>query len=324
MPTNEPCNKLMTDKPPTTISKMAQRIFAEASVFDLGKPHTPEQWQALREHIASEFDAMALMQSSLSFELGNIRLADCPVLLFKPPKGEKRPDNRHQAILHFHGGCHVVGSARADSVVTAPLCLATHCTVYSVDYPLAPEQPYPAALDQGLLAYQALLEKHPPEDIAITGSSSGASLATAIVLRAMENGLPAPVALGLLSPWADLSEVGDSYQTLANADPMITYELTLAHAAKVYACEHSTKLPTISPVYASYPSGFPPTLIQTGTRDLFLSNCVRLHRQMRRGGVAAQLSAWEGMWHSFQMIPGLPEGEEAVAELAAFIRQHLD
>ena len=118
---------------------------------------------------------------------------------------------------------------------------------------------------------------------------------------------------------SELSETGDSYLTLKGHDPVIDYRFTLEYAAQLYAGDNKPADPRISPVYADFPDKFPPTLIQTGTRDLFLSNCVRLHRKMKQDSVLASLSVFEGMWHAFQVTPGLPEGREALLELAGFL-----
>jgi acetyl esterase/lipase len=188
-----------------------------------------------------------------------------------------------------------------------------------VDYGLAPERPFPEGLNDALAVYRAVLDDYSPGAISVFGSSAGGALAVAMLLEAHREGLPMPAALGLVSPWSDLAENGDSYLTLKSKDPVIDYELTLAYAAQLYAGKNDPRDPLISPVNADFPEDFPPTLIQGGTRDLFLSNCVRLHRKMKMGGVQAGLSLWDGMWHAFQITPGLPEANEALSELARFL-----
>ena len=320
MNTANPPNREKPPAPPT-VSSVARQFIAIAEPFDMGRPETPEQWQALRRRVADEFDALGMMRETLKFELDERRLGPCRTLVFHPPPVDKPADD--SAILHWHGGCYVVGSPEADAAITAPLCIATGSPVWSLDYALAPEQPYPAAVEEGVACYRQLLQLYPAKRITMTGSSSGASLATAVLLQAMDEGLPMPAALGLLSPWADLARVGDTYLTLDGIAPVIDYEHTLEHAAKAYAGGHGFDLPLLSPVHADYPAEFPPVLIQTGTRDLLLSNCARLHRKMRAGGVVAELSVYEGMWHSFQMMPGLPERDTALAELGDFLRFRL-
>jgi acetyl esterase/lipase len=133
-----------------------------------------------------------------------------------------------------------------------------------------------------------------------------------------------PAAAALLSPWADITKTGDTYHTLRGIDPVLYYDLNLRNSAKAYAGKHNMKDPLVSPVYADYSPGFPPTLIQVGTREIFLSNCARLQRKMLDAGVDVQLTLWEGMWHVFQYLPPLSkESREAYIELSKFFHSTL-
>ncbi len=213
----------------------------------------------------------------------------------------------------------MTGSAAIDAAIIVPVSHHTGTATVAVNYGLAPEHPFPEGLNDALTVYRELLKEYSAGSIAVYGSSSGASLAVSLLLKAREEGLELPAVLGLISPWSDLGKTGDSYYSLEGISPVLDYELTLEHSAKVYAGEHDMENPLISPVYADYRSDFPPTLIQAGTRDLFLSNCVRLHRAMLNGGAEANISLWDGMWHSFQLIPGLPESDQALREMAGFL-----
>lgn len=282
----------------------------------MGHPSTPEEWQELRITIAEAFDVTELLCERYTYEAIKGEIAGVEVLDYT-----SAPDTLPgcRTLLFFHGGAYVVGSPELAASIVVPVGHHSGCRTIAVRYGLAPERPYPGSLKDAFNVYRALLKRHDPASIAVFGMSSGASLATAMLLKAHSAGLPMPSALGLCSPWSDLSETGDSYDTLKGMDPVLDYEMTLEYPAELYAGDHDRKDPLISPVYAKFPADFPPTLIQTGTRDLFLSHCARQHVRMREDGVAAALSMREGMWHAFQMTPGMPEAESALRELAGFL-----
>ena len=133
-----------------------------------------------------------------------------------------------------------------------------------------------------------------------------------------------PAAVALLSPWSDLSKTGDTQTTLAGLDPTLHYELTIKDAALAYAAGRALTDPLVSPLYADYRPGFPPCLITTGTRDLFLSDCARLSTKMRLAGVDATLHVWEGMWHVFEFYSEIPEAGRSLAEVAVFLDKYLN
>ena len=158
----------------------------------------------------------------------------------------------------------------------------------------------------------------------MTGDSAGGNLSLATVLSAMADGLPPPAALALFSPWSDLTDSGDSIRTLEGIDPDLEFDGYLGRAAAAYAGERDTSDAEISPLYAELPENFPATVISTGTRDLLLSDCARLHLALKRAGVPATLNVWEGMWHDFEFYPEIPEGQESLAEMAGFLAAYLD
>ena len=139
------------------------------------------------------------------------------------------------------------------------------------------------------------------------------------MLAARQKRLPLPAALAALTPWTDLTLIGDSYLCNDGRDARLTRKGLLDKTAAAYANGTDLKSPLLSPIYGDYAGGaFPPTLITTGTSDLFLSDCVRLYREMRRCHVPAELSVFEGMWHAFNVTPGVPEADKSRAEIAAF------
>ena len=169
--------------------------------------------------------------------------------------------------------------------------------VWSVDYRMPPDHPYPAGLDDCLAIYRALLRTRRPEDIVIHGTSAGGNLAAALTLRARDEGLPLPAAVILISPEVDLTESGDSFQTNLGVDSLLRNSLMQQNL--LYAGGHTLHDPYVSPLFGDFAKGFPPTFIASGTRDLFLSNTpvLRMHLALRRAGVDAYLHLTEAAPH---------------------------
>lgn len=189
---------------------------------------------------------------------------------------------------------------------------------WSVDYRMPPDHPFPTPLDDCLAVYRGLLERTPVSKVVVDGASAGGNLATAMLLRARDEGLPMPAALVLISPEADLTESGDTFNTNRGVDYVIVQGVPDLIA--LYAQGHDLRDPYLSPVFGDF-DGFPPTFLQSGTRDILLSNTVRLHRRLRAAGVDAELHVWEAMPHGGFF--GAPEDAEVVAEVHRFIADHI-
>nr|WP_296616873.1 alpha/beta hydrolase [Sphingomonas sp.] len=220
------------------------------------------------------------------------------------------------AYLDFHGGAFVFGGGEACRA-QAQMQADQHGTLcYGVDYRMPPEHPYPAALDDAAAAYRYILERHGPSRIVIGGRSAGGNLAVAMLLRARDEGLPLPAGLVLLSPEVDLTESGDSFQVNQMVDVVLPGSLMRNN--ELYAGGADLSDPYLSPLFGNF-SGFPPTFLQSGTRDLFLSNAVRMHRALRRASVDAELHIFEAMPHGgFQ--GNTPEDRELAAEASRFVK----
>jgi epsilon-lactone hydrolase len=196
--------------------------------------------------------------------------------------------------------------------------------VISVDYRMPPDHPYPAALDDAMTVWKAVAKTTDPKNMAIFGSSAGGALTLSMVLRAKLDNVPLPGAIAPGTPMSDLTLAGDSFATNAMVDNVLIAPSTSCDArAALYANGHDLKDPLLSPVYGDM-RGFPPTILNSGTRDLLLSNTVRVHRKLRQAGVVAELHVHEGQAHGgWYRDASAPESKEAFEEIARFFDNHL-
>jgi acetyl esterase/lipase len=228
------------------------------------------------------------------------------------------PPADDRAYLDIHGGGLVHGGGEPCRLGARTRADQHGVRAYAVDYRMPPEHPYPAALDDCMAAYRALLDRYAPQNIIIGGGSAGGNLAAATVLRARDEGLPPPAALVLTTPELDLTESGDTFETNRLLDVMLSRPLMTSNL--LYAAGHDLAHPYLSPLFGDFTKGFPPTFLQAGTRDLFLSNTVRMHRALRRAGVPVELHVFEGMPHGGFM--NAPEDLELAAEISRFVAEH--
>ena len=234
------------------------------------------------------------------------------------------PRNRNRLLVHVHGGGYVFGPGESGLPEAMLLASFGAYKVVSVDYRMPPDHPYPAAMDDVMAVWKELVKKNKPRNMAIFGTSTGGAMTLAMVLRARTENLPLPAAIAPGTPWSDIAKVGDTYETNEWIDNvLVTWDGWLGRAAKLYAAGHDLKDPQLSPIYGDF-SGFPPTILTSGTRDLFLSNTVRTHRKLRRAGVVADLNVYEGQSHAQYLFNAdAPETKEASTEIARFFDRHL-
>jgi monoterpene epsilon-lactone hydrolase len=230
---------------------------------------------------------------------------------------------RTRCILYFHGGAYIAMSARTHRCLTSRLAIWSDARLFALDYRLAPEHPFPAALDDALAAWHAMIASGmPPSRIVIAGDSAGGGLALSLLVALRDAGDQLPAAAVLFSPWTDLAATGESIVGNDAADPMFVGSWIGRHARHYLGDTRATN-PLASPVYADL-TGLPPLLIQVGDCEVLLDDSRRVAENARRAGVAATLRIWHGVSHGWQIFaPILPEGRAALREASAFIRTML-
>ena len=228
------------------------------------------------------------------------------------------PEGDEAVYMDLHGGALLWGdgdSCRAMGKITASMMRAK---VWAVDYRMAPDHPFPRPVDDCVTAYRALLRERAPAQVIVGGASAGGNFAAAAILKARDQGVPLPAACVLMTPEIDLTESGDSFRTLLGIDTALTSSLMPANL--LHAGGHDLAHPYLSPLFGDFTAGFPPTLLQSGTRDLFLSNTVLMHRALRRAGVEADLHVFDAATHVMFMTG--PEADDRASEIRAFVDRH--
>jgi acetyl esterase/lipase len=231
-------------------------------------------------------------------------------------------DSRH-VVLYFHGGVYVMGDAFLVAGLASQVGRRTDARVVSVDYRLAPEHPYPAAVDDALVVYRALLEDGvDPSDVVFAGESAGGGLAVATLVNARDHGLALPAAAYLMSPYVDLTLAGTTMEIRAEADPLLSRAL-LQPRVNDYVSGQDPALGLISPLFADL-SGLPPLIIQAGTHEVLLDDALRLARQAALADVEVSLDIVPGAPHVFQAYnPLLDEAAPALDRAGLFLSAHL-
>jgi acetyl esterase/lipase len=224
------------------------------------------------------------------------------------------------AILYLHGGGWSSGSPRTHRPITWRLAKLTGATVYALDFRLAPEHPYPAALNDCMQAYRALLEQGlPASSLVVAGDSSGGNMALALALRLKAENQPQPAALVCLSPITDVTCSGASYKTNLDTDVLVSPNLVPTMARHSYCPGVDLTNPFISPLYGNV-AGLPPTYFQVASDELLLDDSTRMAERMQTAGVTVVLDIWPDLWHEWPIFSdAIPEGEQALAKIATFI-----
>ena len=236
-------------------------------------------------------------------------------------RGASASDDR--VVLYFHGGGYVMGSVATHRGLTAGISRAAGARVLSVDYRLAPEHPYPAAVEDGVAAYRFLREQGvAPGQLAVAGDSAGGGLTIATLLALREAGEPLPACGVCISPWVDLTQGGESMETKADEDPLVGREV-LQQMADAYVADGDPRAPTASPCFADL-AGLPPLLIQVGTAETLLDDARSLADRAKTSGVDVVLEEWDQMihvWHAFALL--LPEAKQAIDRIGQYLKEKL-
>jgi monoterpene epsilon-lactone hydrolase len=307
---------------PDSISEQARSFLTSPSPFGGDSaPFDPDDTPAWEKFIAERDTAIAQvirdrLPGDLPVEESSFEIDGTTTYVIRPRHvdgGAATP-----VYLDIHGGALILGGGEVCRLMSRAMALGRPMITWSVDYRMPPNYPYPASLDDCCAVYRRLLEERSPQDIFVGGASAGGNLAAALMLRAKDEGLAMPVGLVLRTPEVDLTESGDTFHTLNGIDnalqPLMRTNLLYANGADLAD-------PYLSPLFGDL-SGFPPTFLQAGTRDLFLSNTVRMHRRLLAAGVEAELHVFEAMPHG-GFGGGTPEDMDLAQSVLSFLeRRH--
>ena len=281
------------------------------SAFPVGSD-VNEQRRLLRELLSAQ--PLPADVTVTAAELGGVPTAEITVDGIEP---------RH-VVLYFHGGVYVMGDAFLAADLASQVGRRTQAKVISVDYRLAPEHPYPAAVDDALAAYEALLHNGiAPSDIAFAGESAGGGLAIATLVNARDHGLPLPAAAFVMSPYADLTLAGTTMETKREVDPLLSREASPTPSHRLYGEDKTPLLASSAPIFADL-SGLPPLIIQAGTHEVLLDDAIRLAQRAATADVEVTLDITPGVPHVFQAYhPILDEAVAALDRAGQFLSAHL-
>ncbi|OJF69570.1 esterase [Alteromonas sp. V450] len=309
--------------PPKTVSLALQKAISSLPVEEITRiamtaPCTARQWLSLiqnRNNILKK--KIKNMRKHYGVQVELMRINDVAVRKITPQSVSS--EYRDCAYLDIHGGAYVLHSGLASIEEGILVAARLGIVVYSVDYRMPPSYPCPAAVEDVEAVYRALMERQPELTLFVGGTSAGGGLTLALVQSLIRQCVTLPHAIYVGTPWADLSKTSDSLFVNEGKDSiLVSYDGLLSAAALLYAGKHKLNSPTVSPLYGSFES-FPPTFLVTGTRDLFLSDTVRVNRCIKAAGGTTQLEVLEGMSHAEYLIfDNTPESNAIYAELKSF------
>jgi len=286
-------------------------------------PNTADEWKAQVNTVTvATMAALPALRETLHVKVEPTTIDGVKAYIVAPE--EIPPENRDRLLVHVHGGCYVSFPGEAGTVEAVYMAGFGRFKIISVDYRMPPDHPYPAGLDDAMTVWKAAVKMADPKKMAIFGSSAGGALTLEMVHRAIRDNLPLPAAIAPGTPMSDLTGSGDSFRTNAMLDNvLVAYGANCDKRAALYANGHDLKDPMLSPLFGDM-HGFPPAILTSGTRDLLLSNTVRVHRKLRQAGVEAVLQVFEGQSHAqYYRDVNAPETKEAFDEIASFFNRHL-
>lgn len=309
---------------PDTVSPQMQALIARPfdARFNL-TPETTAEWKKRVDEAARATVArLPKLREALGVTVKPDIIAGVKVFVVTPKAVAAA--NRDRLLLHLHGGVRVFNPGEAGTLEAIQMAGFGGFNVISVDYRMPPDFPFPAALDDALAVYREILKTTAAKNIGIFGTSAGGSLTLTTLLRGKIEQLPMPGAIAPSTPTVDLTKTGDSLFTNAMVDNVLgTQDGFIRATALLYANGRDLRDPLLSPIYGDV-TGFPPAILTSGTRDLYLSNTVRMHRKLRAAGVEAVLQVWEGQSHAQYLFDiTAPETREYYDEIARFFDLHL-
>lgn len=303
----------MAVAPKKLLGKASPESVNQSMMTLIRKVHGMIENPDIEKHRHSQDQVGALLGNSRDILLKSVQIQDM--------EGEwvsvNRAHMKKYVILYCHGGGYSTGSHIYARTLTTKLAASTSMDVLSFDYRLAPENPYPAAVEDAMKAWDYLmLLGYGARDVIVAGDSAGGNMALALVLRLKEQQRLLPRGLVLMSPWTDLTSSGESHKARVEVDPVLDAEY-LERMIANYAAGRELQDPCISPLFGDF-KGFPPVYIQVGDNEILLSDSEMLHKKMIRANVSVKLDVFKGMWHVFQMSP-LKTAYEAMEKNAEFI-----
>ncbi|MGD8458081.1 MAG: alpha/beta hydrolase [Anaerolineales bacterium] len=271
-------------------------------------------------------DSRSAMEKLASHSITPSNISTIP-LNIQGLKGEwiiPKVSHEDRVILYLHGGGYVQGSIRTHRDLIARICRAANARSLGINYRLAPENPFPTALEDTIKTYLWLLDEDiHPKNIILAGDSAGGGLAISAMVSLRDSGHPLPAGAVCLSPWTDLVSTGETIRTKVSSDPILTPDECRKYA-NLYSRDHDLKHPLISPLYAEL-NDLPPILIQVGTEEILLDDSVRIAKRLQDFEVEVTLEIWEEMVHVFQSFAViLPEGRKAIINIGNFIEKCLN
>lgn len=309
---------------PKSIGEEAREALVTAIERDFPRQPPATDADAWRELVAERnarmFPAVDAVMASKAVIIEVERFGEVDVYVARTPAEEDAPSGRIN--MHLHGGGWALFGGRVTALSAAVSALHYGGIVYAVDYRTPPDNPFPAPIEDALAVYKHLLGLHDSSKILLSGDSAGANLASAMLLMARDENLPKPRALFLNTPAIDLSLASDSVETNRGIDVVLPHGLQ--SDMELYRGAADPTNPLVSPIYGKLEGAFPPTYLRTGTRDILLSDTVRMHAALRKAGVEADLFVGEAMPHGGFNIVGkdTPEDVEMREDLKRWLAQH--
>ena len=287
-------------------------------------PRGADEWREINRKRDAEAAVVArALAEAVSVEVESTTMAGIPVFWITPP--ELDPRHEEQLFVHVHGGAYVLNGGEAATMEAVMIAASIGIRVLSIDYRMAPDHPAPAAMEDVVAVWRELLDEYSSTKLALGGTSAGGGLTMTSVHRFKELGLDLPGALMVGTPASDAGYAGDTKYSNEGIDrSLVSWEGGVEEAISLYVGDYDYTHPYVSPIYGDF-TGFPPTYLIAGTRDLMLSDAVRAHRKLRAAGVEADLHVYEGHSHAdYLVLWDQPDGQEHFRELKAFLLKHLE